>query len=71
MASPQERNGNYRILFCHHGKLHTFTLGKVEKDEAENKSGKSITCSSRAKFGNWPERSRSLASPGLCATNAA
>ncbi len=37
MASLQERNGSYRILFCHHGKLHTFTIGKVEKDEAENK----------------------------------
>ncbi len=38
MASLQERNGSYRILFCHHGKLHTFTLGQVEKDEAENKA---------------------------------
>jgi integrase len=37
MASLQERNGSYRVLFCHHGKLHTFTIGKVEKDEAENK----------------------------------
>jgi integrase len=38
MASLQERNGSYRILFCHHGKLHTFTIGKVKKDEAENKA---------------------------------
>jgi hypothetical protein len=38
MASLQERNGSYRILFCHHGKLHSFTIGKVEKDEAENKA---------------------------------
>ena len=38
MASLQERSGSYRILFCHHGKLHTFTIGKVEKDEAENKA---------------------------------
>jgi integrase len=38
MASLQERNGSYRILFSHHGKLHTFTIGKVEKDEAENKA---------------------------------
>jgi integrase len=38
MASLQERNGSYRVLFCHHGKLHTFTIGKVEKDEAENKA---------------------------------
>ncbi len=38
MASLQERKGSYRVLFCHHGKLHTFTIGKVEKTEAENKS---------------------------------
>jgi integrase len=38
MASLQERNGSYRVLFCHHGKLHTFTIGKVQKDEAENKA---------------------------------
>src|SRR5580693_1454130 len=38
MASLQERNGSYRVLFCHHGKLHTFTIGKVEKDEAETKA---------------------------------
>jgi integrase len=38
MASLQERNGSYRILFTHHGKLHTFTIGKVEATEAENKA---------------------------------
>ena len=38
MASLQERNGSYRVLFSHHGKLHTFTIGKVEKDEAEHKA---------------------------------
>jgi integrase len=38
MASLQERNGSYRILFCYHGKLHAFTIGKVEKSEAENKA---------------------------------
>jgi integrase len=38
MASLQERNGSYRVLFRYHGKLHTFTIGKVEKDEAENKA---------------------------------
>ncbi len=38
MASLQERNGSYRILFCHHGKLHTFTVGQVNKDEAETKA---------------------------------
>jgi integrase len=38
MASLQERNGSYRVLFRHHGKLHTFTLGKVGPDEAEAKA---------------------------------
>ncbi len=38
MASLQERNGSYRVLFCYHSKLHTFTIGKVEKGEAENKA---------------------------------
>jgi integrase len=38
MASLQERNGSYRVLFSHHGKLHTFTIGKVEKGEAESKA---------------------------------
>src|SRR5437868_722747 len=38
MASLQERNGSYRVLFCHHGKLHSFTIGKVENEEAENKA---------------------------------
>jgi hypothetical protein len=37
MASLQERNGSYRILFCHHGKLHTFTIGKVGKDVGQKK----------------------------------
>jgi hypothetical protein len=38
VASLQKRNGSYRILFCHYGKLHTFPIGKVERDEAENKA---------------------------------
>lgn len=38
MASLQERNGSFRVLFCHHGKLHSFTLGKVARDEAESKA---------------------------------
>jgi len=38
MASLQERNGSYRVRFCHNGKLHSFTIGKVRKDEAENKA---------------------------------
>ena len=37
MASLQERNGSYRVLFCYHGKQHAFTIGKVEPDEAQNK----------------------------------
>lgn len=38
MASLQERNGSYRVLFSYHGKLHAFTIGKVKQDEAENKA---------------------------------
>ncbi len=38
MASLQERNGSFRVLFCYHSKLHTFAIGQVEKDEAENKA---------------------------------
>jgi hypothetical protein len=34
MASLQERNGSYRILFSYYGKLHSFALGKVEDDKA-------------------------------------
>jgi len=37
MATLQTRNGSYRVLFVYHGKRHTFTLGKVSQDEAENK----------------------------------
>ena len=38
MASLQERAGNYRILFFYRGKQHTFTIGKVDRDEAETKT---------------------------------
>jgi integrase len=38
MASLQERNGSYRVLFCHNSKLYSFTIGKVHKNEAENKA---------------------------------
>ncbi len=38
MASLQERNGSFRVLFCYNGKLHSFTLGKVNKEEAETKT---------------------------------
>jgi WD40 repeat protein len=38
MASLQERNGSFRVLFSYHGKLHAFTIGKVERSEAEAKA---------------------------------
>src|ERR1700730_5958657 len=38
MAALQERNGSFRILFRHHGKQHTFTIGEVSRDEAESKA---------------------------------
>jgi hypothetical protein len=38
MASLQERNGSFRVLFCWHGKLESFTLGKVERSEADAKA---------------------------------
>jgi len=38
MATLQERNGSFRVLFCWHGKRETFTLGQVSRDEAENKA---------------------------------
>lgn len=37
MATLQLRSDSYRILFCYHGKRHTFTLGEVPQDEAEKK----------------------------------
>lgn len=38
MASLQERNGSYRILFKFRGKLHSFTIGRVAADEADSKA---------------------------------
>lgn len=38
MASLQKRNGSYRVLFKHHGKLYAFTLGKVRENEANTKA---------------------------------
>ena len=35
MATLQERNGSFRILFVYRGKRHTAALGKVPRDEAE------------------------------------
>ena len=39
MASLQERNGSYRILFCYHGKLHTETAVSVEPAATPAKVG--------------------------------
>jgi len=39
MASLQERNGSYRIMFRFQGKLRTFTVGVVPQKEAEAKIG--------------------------------
>lgn len=38
MANLQERNGSFRIQFMFQGKLKGFTLGRVERSEAENKT---------------------------------
>jgi len=38
MATIQERKGSYRVLFRHHGKQHTFTLGRVSEAEAKAKA---------------------------------
>jgi hypothetical protein len=35
MATLQERNGSFRVLFCYNGKRETFTLGNVSREEAE------------------------------------
>ncbi|MFN4261402.1 MAG: tyrosine-type recombinase/integrase [Gemmataceae bacterium] len=40
MASLQERNGSWRVLFMHHRKLHTFTLGEVDESEAKATAAK-------------------------------
>jgi hypothetical protein len=34
VASLQERNGSFRVLFRYRGKQHAFTLGAVSRDEA-------------------------------------
>jgi integrase len=39
MATLQERNGSFRILFCYQGKRLTSTLGKVAREEAEGTLG--------------------------------
>ena len=35
MATLQVRNGSYRVLFCYRGRRHGFTLGRVDRREAE------------------------------------
>lgn len=39
MASLQERNGSFRVMFRFQGKLRTFTVGLVPAKEAEAKAG--------------------------------
>jgi hypothetical protein len=38
MATLQERNARFRVLFCYNGKRETFTIGKVSRQEAESTS---------------------------------
>src|SRR5262245_5153187 len=38
MATVQERNEAFRILFCYQGKRHTVGLGKVGRKEADAKA---------------------------------
>src|SRR5260370_20392958 len=38
MAAIQQRNDSYRVIFRHHGKQHTFTLGRVSEAEAKAKA---------------------------------
>jgi len=38
MAAIHERNGNFRVMFRHHGKQRNFTLGRVTEVEAKAKA---------------------------------
>jgi len=38
MASLQQRNGSYRVIFRHHGKQHFVPIGKVSAEEAGAKA---------------------------------
>jgi len=38
MASVQERNGSFRLIFRHHGKQYFLKIGKVTEDEAKAKA---------------------------------
>ena len=38
MASLQQRNGSYRVIFRYRGRQHFVTIGKVSRREAEAKS---------------------------------
>lgn len=40
MATIQERNGSYRILFVYRGKHETFTIGKLPEEIAKAKAAK-------------------------------
>jgi len=51
MAAIHERNGNFRVMFRHHGKQRNFTLGKVSEGEAKAKADQGeylLMCSIRA-----------------------
>ena len=39
MAAPRERNESFRGIFRYLGKQHSFTLGRVSRQEAEAKPG--------------------------------
>jgi integrase len=36
MAALQERNGRFRLIFWYYGKQHTFTIGQVSEEEAND-----------------------------------
>jgi hypothetical protein len=38
MAAIHQRNGNFRVMFSHHGKQRNFTLGRVTEAEAKAKA---------------------------------
>jgi hypothetical protein len=38
MAAVQCRNGSYRVVVRYDGKQHSFTLGEVSSNEAQNKA---------------------------------
>jgi hypothetical protein len=51
MASLQERNGSYRVIFRHHGQQHFLTIGRVSPQEAEAKAAQADYLLMRLKQG--------------------